>query len=377
MAQSTTADAERTEDAGRVEDAAADSASLAQAQRRSKQIEADLVEHPGRYRMLTGDRPTGRLHIGHYFGSLQNRVRLQQAGVDSYVVIADYQVITDRDTVGPIRERVLSLLVDYLAVGLDPTRSTIFTHSAVPALNQLMLPFLSLVTESELRRNPTVKSELAVSNRPMSGLLLTYPVHQAADILFCKANVVPVGKDQLPHLEQARVVARRFDETYGRADPAQPVFPQPDALLSEATSILGTDGTKMSKSRNNAIEIGMTADATAKLIKRAVTDSERLITFEPQRRPEVANLLLLASLCTGRDAVAIADEIGDGGAGRLKAVVTEAVNETFAPIRARRSELEADQGYLVSVLAEGNARANAIADQTLSEVRAAMDMIYR
>ena len=370
MAQSTTADSERTEDA------ATDSASLAQAQRRSKQIEADLVEHPGRYRMLTGDRPTGRLHIGHYFGSLQNRVRLQEAGVESYVVIADYQVITDRDAVGPIRERVLSLLVDYLAVGLDPARSTIFTHSAVPALNQLMLPFLALVTESELRRNPTVKSELVASNRVMSGLLLTYPVHQAADILFCKANVVPVGKDQLPHLEQARVVARRFDETYGRADPAQAVFPQPDALLSEATSILGTDGTKMSKSRNNAIEIGMTADATAKLIKRAVTDSERLITFEPQRRPEVANLLLLASLCTGRDAAAIAGEIGDGGAGRLKALVTEAVNETFAPIRARRAELEADPGHLVSVLAEGNARANAVADQTLDEVRTAMGMVY-
>jgi tryptophanyl-tRNA synthetase len=370
MAQSTTADPERTEDA------ATDSASLAQAQRRSKQIETDLVEHPGRYRMLTGDRPTGRLHIGHYFGSLQNRVRLQEAGVESYVVIADYQVITDRDAVGPIRERVLSLLVDYLAVGLDPARSTIFTHSAVPALNQLMLPFLALVTESELRRNPTVKSELVASNRVMSGLLLTYPVHQAADILFCKANVVPVGKDQLPHLEQARVVARRFDEIYGRADPAHAVFPQPDALLSEATSILGTDGTKMSKSRNNAIEIGMTADATAKLIKRAVTDSERLITFEPQRRPEVANLLLLASLCTGRDAAAIAEEIGDGGAGRLKALVTEAVNETFAPIRARRAELEADPGHLVSVLAEGNARANAVADQTLSEVRAAMGMVY-
>ena len=146
----------------------------------------------------------------------------------------------------------MSLLVDYLAVGLDPARSTIFTHSAVPALNQLLLPFLSLVTDSELRRNPTVKSELAASQRPMSGLMLTYPVHQAADILFCKANVVPVGKDQLPHLEQTRVVARRFGEAYA------PVFPQPDALLSEAPNILGTDGQKMSKSRGNTIEIGMT-----------------------------------------------------------------------------------------------------------------------
>lgn len=351
-------------------------ASLHQAQRRSRQIEDELSRDPSRFRMLTGDRPTGRLHIGHYFGSLTNRVRLQEAGIDSFVLIADYQVITDRDAVGPIGERVRSLLVDYLAVGLDPARSTIFTHSAVPALNQLMLPFLALVTDSELRRNPTVKSELLASQRPMSGLMLTYPVHQAADILFCKANVVPVGKDQLPHLEQARVVARRFDETYGRADPERPVFPAPDALLSEATNILGTDGQKMSKSRRNAIEIGMSADETAKLIKRAVTDSERLITYEPQRRPVVANLLLLASLCTGRTPQEWAAEIGNGGAGRLKSVLTEAVNETFAPIRARRVELESDPDHLLAVLADGNARANAVAEQTLVEVRTAMGMVY-
>ncbi len=357
-------------------EAEVESSSYDAAQRRSRQIEAELGRDAGRYRMLTGDRPTGRLHIGHYFGSLANRVRLQDLGVDSWILVADYQVITDREGVGPIRERVLSLLVDYLAVGIDPARSTIFTHSAVPALNQLMLPFLSLVTDSELRRNPTVKSELAASQRPMSGLMLTYPVHQAADILFCKATVVPVGKDQLPHLEQTRVVARRFDEVYGRARAAEAVFPQPDALLSEAPNILGTDGQKMSKSRGNTIEIGMTADATAKIIKRAVTDSDRNITYDPAGRPEVANLLLLAALCTGRTPQDWADEIGGGGAGRLKAVVTEAVNSTFAPIRERRAELESDPGHLLSVLAAGNARANEVADATLDEVRRAMGMAY-
>ena len=364
----TQADAETASDS--------ESSSYDAAQRRSREIEADLARDASRYRMLTGDRPTGRLHIGHYFGSLANRVRLQDLGVDSWILVADYQVITDRDGVGPIRERVLSLLVDYLAVGIDPARSTIFTHSAVPALNQLMLPFLSLVTDSELRRNPTVKAELAASQRPMSGLMLTYPVHQAADILFCKANVVPVGKDQLPHLEQTRVVARRFDESYGRSDAAHAVFPQPDALLSEAPNILGTDGQKMSKSRGNTIEIGMTAEATAKIIKKAVTDSDRTITYDPVGRPEVANLLLLASLCTGRTPQSWADEIGDGGAGRLKAVVTEAVNATFAPIRARRAELEADEGHLLEVLAAGNARANEVAGATLDEVRRAMGMAY-
>ncbi|MGO0576375.1 tryptophan--tRNA ligase [Ornithinimicrobium panacihumi] len=362
-------------------DALADStsdASLARSLARSAQIEADLETHPERYRMLTGDRPTGHLHLGHYFGSLRNRLALQDKGVETFVLIADYQVITDRDEVDSIRERVYSLLTDYLSIGIDPQRTTVFAHSQVPALNQLMLPFLSLVTDSELRRNPTVKAEQeATGGRPMSGLMLTYPVHQAADILFCKANVVPVGKDQLPHLEQTRVVARRFDDRYGRpGDKSAPVFPAPDALLSEVPNLLGTDGTKMSKSRGNTIELRMSADDTAKVLKKAVTDSDRHITYDPVGRPEVSNLLLLASLTTGRDPRAIAEEIGDGGSGTLKKLVTESVNEYFAPMRARRAELEADAAHLREILADGNARANAVADATLAEVREAMQMVY-
>ncbi|GGK69245.1 tryptophan--tRNA ligase [Ornithinimicrobium pekingense] len=362
-------------------DALADStsdASLARSLARSAQIERQLETDPGQFRMLTGDRPTGHLHLGHYFGSLRNRVALQDKGVETFVLIADYQVITDRDSVDSIGERVFSLLTDYLAVGLDPRRTTIFTHSQIPALNQLMLPFLSLVTDSELRRNPTVKAEQeATGGRPMSGLMLTYPVHQAADILFCKANVVPVGKDQLPHLEQTRVVARRFDERYGRAgDRSAPVFPAPDALLSEVPNLLGTDGTKMSKSKGNVIELRMSADETAKAIKKAVTDADRHITYDPATRPEVSNLVLLASLTTGRDPHLIAEEIGDGGSGTLKKLVTEAVNEHLAPFRARRAELEQDPAELRRVLAEGNARADAVAEATLAEVREAMQMVY-
>ena len=210
----------------------------------------------------------------------------------------------------------------------------------------------------------------------MSGLLLTYPVHQAADILFCKANLVPVGKDQLPHLEQTRVVARRFDERYGRVDPARPIFPQADALLSSGSLILGMDGTKMSKSKGNTIELRMTADETAKIIKRAVTDSDRHITFDPVNRPTVANLLTLAGLCADRDPAAIAEEIGDGGGGGLKKYLTEVLNEKFAPIRARRAELEAERGHIEQVLRAGNERANAVADATLAEVRQAMGMVY-
>ena len=352
-------------------------ASYAVAAERSRQVEQALADDPSQFRVLTGDRPTGRLHVGHYFGSLANRVRLQDAGVETFLVIADYQVITDRDAVGPIQERVQSILADYLAVGIDPERSTIFVHSAVPALNQLMLPFLALVTDAELRRNPTVKSELAASgNRPMSGLMLTYPVHQTADILFCKANLVPVGKDQLPHLEQARVIARRFEETYGHAGSAGPVFPPPAPLLSAATNILGVDGQKMSKSRNNAIELAMTADETAKLIRRAVTDTDRTITYDPVGRPQVANLLQIAALCTGETPEQVAEGIGDQGAAALKRVVTESLNEKLAPIRSRRTELEAAPDHLRAVLAAGNQRANEVAEVTLDEVRAAMHMVY-
>ncbi|MDU5308216.1 MAG: tryptophan--tRNA ligase, partial [Varibaculum cambriense] len=284
----------------------------------------------------------------------------------------------DREGTGPIRERVLNMLADYLACGLDPEKTTIFTHSAVPAANQLMLPFLSLVTEAELHRNPTVKAELEASERPMSGLLLTYPVHQAADILFCKANLVPVGKDQLPHLEQARVISDRFERVFRRKSSLEHrVFPRPEGLLSgDGALILGLDGEKMSKSRGNTVELGMTGDETAKLIKRAKTDAERQITYDPENRPEVSNLLRLAGLASGQDPRTLAEEIGDQGAGKLKQVLTEALDAALSPIRARRAELLADPGYLWQVLERGNQRANEVADQTLAEVRQAMNMVY-
>lgn len=363
------------------EETLANSASDASYQRSlevSEKIRAKIAENPSQFRMLTGDRPTGNLHIGHYFGSLANRVALQRAGVETWILVADYQVITDRDGTGPIRERTYSLVTDYLAAGIDPEQATIFAHSHVPALNQLMLPFLSLVTDAELRRNPTVKAELeATEGRPLSGLLLTYPVHQAADILFCKANIVPVGKDQLPHLEQTRVIAQRFDRRYGRpAGAEQPIFPAPQALLSDSGTILGLDGRKMSKSFGNTVDLGMSADETAKKIRKAVTDSDRHITYDPENRPEVSNLLTIAAMATGRAQTEIAEEIGDGGGGALKQYVTEALNELLAPLRERRAELEKDPEIVRRVLAEGIERANDQANDTLREVREAMNMIY-
>jgi len=342
------------------------------AQQRTAELERLIEQDAAVFRILTGDRPTGRLHLGHYFGTLRNRVRLQDLGAEVFVLIADYQVLTDRDLADHLDQYVTGLLLDYLAIGLDPARTVIFAHSAVPALNQLLLPFLSLVSVPELNRNPTVKDEIAHSRQAsVSGLMLTYPVHQAADILFCKANLVPVGQDQLPHLEIARLIARRFNERF-----AQPVFPVPDALLSAAPLLLGTDGTKMSKSRGNTIPLSATADEIARLIRGAKTDSERDISYDPERRPAVSSLVLLAALCLGRDPGDVAAHIGGGGAAALKSVVTAAVNDLLAPIRARRAEYARDLGYVRQVLRDGNERANQIAAATLGEVQGVMGMRY-
>jgi tryptophanyl-tRNA synthetase len=346
--------------------------------RRSQALELDMPKHPERYRMLTGDRPTGALHVGHYFGSLKNRVALQKLGLETFVVVADYQVLTDRDTVDAVATNVNGLVLDYLSVGLDPNagRTHIFCHSHVPALNQLLVPFLTLVGMGELERNPTVKEEITAAGLTnVNASMYVYPVHQAADILFCKGNVVPVGRDQLPHIELTRKIARRFNQRFG--DAKSPIFPEPAALLSAAPKILGLDGTqKMSKSRNNAVFLSATADETEKLVKRATTDNERVITYEPERRPQVANLLFIISLCTGEDPAAIAAQLGDGGGGALKKRLTEALNETLAPIRQRRAELAKDPEVVRSTLRAGAARANELADATLREMRRAMNMDY-
>ena len=342
---------------------------------RSRELEKDIQKQPEKYKVLTGDRPTGRLHIGHLFGSLQNRVRLHRLGVPTFIVIADYQVLTDRDTYENIAENIIQLTIDYLAAGIDPEdgRTFIFPHSHVPELNQLLLPFLTLVTNAELDRNPTVKEEIIASGQKrINAGMYTYPVHQAADILFCKGNVVPVGKDQLPHLELTRTIARRFN---ARSAGNKPVFPEPQPLLSKAPVILGLDGSqKMSKSRNNAVMLSASEDETAQLIKKAKTDSDRRITYDPVNRPEVSNLLMLTSLCTGKKPEEIAEEIGDGGSGQLKKVLTESLNEYLRPLRTRRKELEQNLDYVRGVLRKGIAAARDEAIKTLDEVREVMNM---
>lgn len=344
--------------------------SFAATRARMPDLQRRIASDPTRFRMLTGERPTGLLHLGHYVGSITERVHLQNLGVQTVVILADYQVITDRDTAANVATHVRGAIVDYLAAGLDPERTTIFTHSAVPALNQLVLPFLSLVTEAELHRNPTVKAEHAASGRALSGLLLTYPVHQAADILFCKGNLVPVGKDNLPHIEITRTIARRFNERYGE------VFPVPEAMVTDAAEILGLDGRKMSKSYGNTIALSMTADETAAVIRRTRTDSDRNITFDPVQRPGVSGLLSTAAVCLGSTPRRVAEQIGDAGSGVLKKLTTEAVNSFLEGHRARRAAFAADPEMIDEVLRAGNRRANHLADATLSEVREHMGMSY-
>lgn len=346
---------------------------------RSKKIEEDLVKNPKKYRVLTGDRPTGHLHIGHYFGSLQNRVRLANMGVPTMILIADYQVLTDHDAFDKISQNTKQLVIDYLAAGIDPSKQDviIYPHSYVPEANQLMIPFLTLVSNAELSRNPTVKEEIqAAGLTNVNAGMYTYPVHQAVDILFCKGNVVPAGKDQLPHIEMARTIASRFNKKFCTDTGKESVFPLPEVLLSKTPMILGLDGSqKMSKSRGNAIMLSATEDETAKLIKKAKTDQDRNITYDPVNRPEVANLLSLISLCTGEEPESIAQRIGDGGGGMLKKILTEAMNEKLRPLRQKRAQLEADPAYIRQVLLDGSAKAREIGIKTLEEVRERMNMV--
>ena len=228
-----------------------------------------------------------------------------------------------------------------------------------------------MVSNAELSRNPTIKEEIAASGQNIINAgMYTYPVHQAADILFCKSDVVPVGKDQLPHIEMTRTIAKRFNKKF-----KSNVFREPIGLLSEVPVILGLDGTqKMSKSRNNSIMIKATEDETNKLIKSAKTDSERLIEYDPINRPEVANLLRLCGLCLNQSPESIAKEIGNQGAGKLKQITSEALNSHFKEIRIRRKQLEEDKTFVKEILRNGIKQAREVAIETLTEVRKAMNM---
>lgn len=330
--------------------------------------------------LLTGDRPTGPLHLGHYFGSLTNRVKLQDE-YESLVMIADVQALTDNwEHPEKVRDSVTEVATDNLAAGLDPAKTALFIQSQVPQIAELTVFFANLVTVNELRRNPTIKSELAqkqelfgAEGESITYGFLGYPVSQSADILFCRAHVVPVGADQLPVIELTREIAQKFNKLYGKK-----VFPIPEAKLSDAPRILGLDGSaKMSKSLNNAVYLKDTAEQTLEKITTAKTDSEQTIGYDPERRPEVSNLVLLYALCklqTPQEALA---ELGSINNSTFKPLLAKAINDHLAPLRERRRELQARPEYIREVLADGLKRATRSARVTLRQVRKAMLIDYK
>lgn len=343
------------------------------AKRRSDELEVELVQTPQRHRVLTGDRPTGALHLGHEFGSIQNRVKLQNLGVESFIVIADYQVLTDRQESEKIPENVRNIVLDYLSLGLDPwnCRTFIFTHSQIPELHQLVLPFSMLITVGELERNPTIKEEIKASQikRPSVGMFM-YPISQAADILFCKSTIVPVGKDQLPHIELTRKIAARCNERYGKN-----IFSIPDALLSTSPLILGLDGSqKMSKSRLNAIFLSMTSEEVDEAVKKAKTDSLGNIAYDPSQRPEISNLVQIFSLCSGLALETVVQMFDGQGYGAFKKELSETINEHLNPIRKKRESFAKDRSVVIDVLEKGIKEARSRAEKTLSELRYSMNM---
>lgn len=324
-------------------------------------------------RCLTGDRPTGPLHLGHYVGSLKRRLELQNSGAEVFVIIADFQVITDRTDTSRLEENVFDVLLDYLAVGIDPKKTTIFLQSRVPELAELTVYFSNLVTLPQIERNPTVKEELrSAKMKEMTLGLFSYPVSQAADILLFRPDVVPVGEDQLPHIELTREIAARFNVAYGE------VFPLPKPELSTTPRLLGLDaGKKMSKSLGNTINLSDSREDILKKIKTAMTDSGREITYDPVTKPALSNLLTIFSVVTGgRRLDSIARDFAGKGYAEFKTALGEAVDAFIAPLRERRAAFAGDRATLVRILREGTYRAREEGMKTMRLVRRANHFEY-
>lgn len=328
--------------------------------------------------LLTGDRPTGALHIGHLFGSLMNRVAMQD-DFESYIMIADVQALTDNfNNPEKVREAVLEVAMDNIAAGLDPKKTTIFIQSQIPQIAELTVFFSNLITVNTLRRNPTVKAEIA-DKRDLFGSdgesvtygFLGYPVSQAADISIVRSDVVPVGEDQLPMIETTREIIERFHRIYDCN-----IFPRPQAKLSEAPRILGLDGAKMSKSLNNAVYLKDNPEVTAEKIKSAKTDSGSHVTYDPAKRPEISNLVLIYSLIHGQTPQQAVAELATLSYVNFKEKLAADLNKFLAPLRAKRAELEAKPHYVKEILEMGRKKVLDKAEETMSLVRSAMKINY-
>ena len=343
--------------------------------------------------ILTGDRPTGRLHLGHYVGSLKRRVEMQNSGLydEVNILIADDQALTDNaDNPGKIRENIIKVVLDYLSVGIDPAKATICVQSALPALHALTFYYLNLVTTARLSRNPTVKSEIQMRGFAEEGLpagFFTYPVSQAADITAFDANVVPVGEDQLPMLEQAREIVEKFNRIYGET------LVMPKAMIPENETqrrLPGVDGkAKMSKSLGNCIYLSDSAASVKKQINgKMYTDPQHLQISDPGHLEGNVVFTYLDAFCTDAHFAEYLPEYanleemkahyqrGGLGDGTCKKFLYNVLEETLSPIRTERAKWERDIGTVYDIITEGTARAVEKTNATLARVRHAMRIDY-
>jgi tryptophanyl-tRNA synthetase len=328
----------------------------------------------GKKRILSGMRPTGPLHMGNYLGALANWVRMQDQ-YDCYFFVADWHALTsDYEKPGPLAEYVYNILLDWLSVGLSPEKSTIFVQSKVPEHAELYL-ILSMITPVPwLERNPTYKDQIVqLNNKDLSTFgFLGYPVLQAADIIMYKANGVPVGVDQVPHVEITREIARRFNHLYG------PVFPEPDAILTQTPKILGLDRRKMSKSYGNAIYLSDSPEEIAAKVMQMITDPQRMRRSDPGN-PDICNVFEFHKLYTDTEQVRQIDHdcrSAEIGCVECKKIMAKKLTEALAPIRDKRHYYESNPDLVQQIMTDGSAEARKIAIETMAQVKNAIKISY-
>ncbi len=327
-------------------------------------------------RILTGDRPTGPLHLGHYVGSLANRIKLQHE-YDTYIIIADVQALTDNfDNPQKVRDNIIEVAMDYMAVGLDPDVATFFIQSLVPQIAELTVFYSNLVTVARLERNPTTKDEMrekGMEDNVTYGFL-GYPVSQAADITVVNAHLVPVGEEQRPHIELTRDIVARFNNIYG------PTLNEPEALIGQVGRLPGTDGVnKMSKSLNNAIFLKDDARTVERKVMSMYTDPTRLRATDPghvEGNPVFSYHDVFNPNTEEVEEMKRLYRIGGIGDVAVKRSLAKALNDFLEPIRERRAEYEANPSYVHEVLMEGTRKTRKVGDETLRMVREAMKIDY-
>lgn len=327
--------------------------------------------------ILTGDRPTGPLHLGHYVGSLQNRILLQES-CEQFIMIADAQALTDHaKETQKVRQNVLQVALDYLAVGIDPKKSTIFIQSLLPQLPELTMYYLNLVTWNRLKHNPTVKQEIKQKGfeESVPAGFMIYPISQAADITAFKATLVPVGEDQIPMIEQANEIVRHFNATYGKE-----VLVHAKARVPKCARLPGMDGqAKMSKSLGNCIYLSDSADDLVKKVKQMYTDPTHLRVEDPGKIEGNTVFTYLDAFASDQNKVGeLKEHYQRGGLGDMvvKRYLMEVLESLLSPIRARRAEYAKDPGAVMQILFAGTEIAKRRAAATLAEVRAAMGIDY-